>query len=358
MLKISFSFIIPVYNRPQEVSELLESLVRQTYKDTFEVIIVEDGSSETSEQVVSSYQDHLNIKYFFKENSGPGQSRNFGMQRAGGNYFIILDSDVILPDNYLSVVEEALKKHYTDAYGGPDAASPDFTALQKGINYAMTSFVTTGGLRGSESVKEKFQLRSFNLGMSKDTFEKTGGFARQHYGEDIELTHRIWNLNLSTQFIPEAFVYHKRRTSFKQFFRQTFNFGAARPVLNKMFPGTEKITYWFPSVFITGLLFAVFCFSFGIVRHSEMPKLLLWVYLIYFLIIFFHSVYQERYCFKQDSCSGNGKRPCLIMIKIGLMSVAAALVQFSGYGLGFLRSFLRLNIMRMSKEEAFPDMFQ
>ncbi len=357
-MKLSFSIIIPVYNRPQEIEELLHSLTKQTYSKAFEVIIVEDGSSDRSEKVTESFSQQLDIKYFYKDNSGPGQSRNYGMQRAGGNYLIILDSDVILPEDYLKIVDEVLQNRYTDAYGGPDAALPDFTALQKGINYAMTSFLTTGGLRGSESAKEKFQLRSFNMGMSKETFKKTGGFARQHYGEDIELTHRIWKSDLSTQFIPGAFVYHKRRTSFKQFFDQTFNFGAARPVLNKMFPGTAKLTYWFPSLFIIGLFIAVISFFCGEFTHGVQLTYLLWGYGVYLLAVFFNSVYQDRYCVDDVSCSGKGKIPCLIMIKTGFMSVVATLVQFTGYGLGFLRSSFRLNILRKSKEEAFPEMFR
>ncbi|RUA07389.1 MAG: glycosyl transferase family 2 [Flavobacteriia bacterium] len=351
-----FSIIVPVYNRPQEVSELLESLTNQTYKKVFEVIIVEDGSSETSEDVVNSYKELLDIKYFYKENSGPGQSRNYGMQRASGNYFIILDSDVILPENYLLNVDKALQEKYTDAYGGPDAALPDFTALQKGINYAMTSFLTTGGLRGSESVKEKFQLRSFNLGLSKETFNKTGGFAPQHYGEDIELTHRIWKMNLSTRFIPKAFVYHKRRTSFQQFFQQTLNFGAARPILNKMFPNTGKLTYWFPSLFITGLFIAIAGLIYGIYTHRAVHTYLFQGYIIYFLAIFFNAMYKERSC-SGSACPPAGNLPCLEMIKTGVMSVVATLVQFTGYGLGFLRSFFRLRILQKTKEETFPAMF-
>ncbi len=357
-LKIIFSVIIPVYNRPQEIRELLVSLEKQTYKKSFEVVIVEDGSSETSEDVVNSYKDRLDIKYFYKENSGPGQSRNFGMQRASGDYFIILDSDVILPENYLLNVEDALQDNYTDAFGGPDAALPDFTSLQKGINYAMTSLLTTGGLRGSESLKEKFQLRSFNLGLSRITFNKTGGFARQHYGEDIELTHRIWEMNLSTQFISNAFVYHKRRTSFQQFFKQTFNFGAARPILNKMFPKTGKLTYWFPSLLIIGLFIAIVGLICGIYTQRIVYTYLFQGYIIYFLAIFFNAMYKERFCSGGTSCPPLGNLPCVEMIKTGFMSVVATLVQFTGYGLGFLRSFFRLNILRKAKEETFPAMFR
>ncbi|MGB1043050.1 MAG: glycosyltransferase, partial [Tenacibaculum sp.] len=261
-MNLSFSIIVPVYNRPQEIEELLESLTKQDFKKAYEVIIIEDGSQDSSEKIVNSYQDKLNLKYFYKDNSGAGASRNYGMQRATGNYFIILDSDVIVPSNYLSAVNKALTENYTDAFGGPDAAHESFTNLQKAINYSMTSVLTTGGIRGKKNGVGKFQPRSFNLGMSKKAFDKTNGFSRMKTGEDIDLTFRLWENGFDTQLIEKAFVYHKRRSTLKQFFKQTFSFGTARPVLNKKYPKTAKITYWFPSLFILGfdfsLLFLIF----------------------------------------------------------------------------------------------------
>ena len=320
-MKLNFSIIIPVYNRSQEIDELLESLNRQIYTNLFEVIVIDDGSSDKSDIIVDKYKDTLDIKYFYKENSGPGESRNYGMQQANGNYFIILDSDVLLPKNYLTEVFRSLENNFTDAYGGPDAAHESFTQIQKAVNYAMTSFLTTGGLRGSETKNKKFQLRSFNLGLSKKAFQITRGFAKQNFGEDIDLTFRLWNNHLSTQFIPKAYVFHKRRTSFKQFYKQTFNFGAARPILNKMYPGSAKITYWFPIFFV---VFAILSLVLSIFGNN--------IFLIFIVIYLF--------------------------LITGFYSVIATIVQFFGYGFGFLRSTFLLNILNRSVKETFPKMFR
>lgn len=335
-----FSVIIPIYNRPEELLELLNSLSAQKYDKPFEIIVVEDGSRLRSDHIVGQFNGSLDIKYFYKENSGPGNSRNHGMEKAIGNYFIILDSDCILPEQYLNEVYNTLQNNFTDAYGGPDAAHASFTTIQKAINYSMTSLLTTGGLRGSENVKSKFQPRSFNMGISKKAFIQTKGFSKQHFGEDIDLTFKLWDHQFETQFIAKAFVYHKRRTSWKQFFNQTFNFGAARPVLNKMHSGSAKITYWFPSLFIAGLLLAVCLCIFG-------NSLLLKVYGVYFIFILIDSTYKNR-------C---GEKFCLNAFVTGFYSVIAALVQFFGYGSGFLRSFFRLHVLNRSKEKTFPKMF-
>lgn len=340
-MELHFSVIIPIYNRPEELSELLISLSNQLFDQSFEIVVVEDGSNLKSDNVVKQFDKLLDIKYFFKENSGPGDSRNYGMRKATGNYFIILDSDCILPVNYLKEVQTALQNNFTDAYGGADAAHKSFTVIQKAINYSMTSLITTGGLRGSDKVKSKFQPRSFNMGISKKAFIQTSGFSKQHFGEDIDLTYKLWSKNFETQFIPNAFVYHKRRTSWKQFFKQTFNFGAARPVLNKMHPGSAKITYWFPSLFILGLLLAVFLF------FNE-NNLLLNFYGVYFAVIFIDAIY-KNWC---ESLF------CMKSFIIGIYAIVATLVQFLGYGIGFLRSSFRLDILNRSKENTFPRMFQ
>jgi len=338
---LRFSIIIPIYNRPEELDELLQSISKQIDKHHIEVVIVEDGSDETSENIIEKYKSQLQIEYFFKENSGPGDSRNFGMQKAKGDYFIILDSDCILPENYLNEVENTLNKNYTDAYGGPDAAHVNFNTIQKAINYSMTSFLTTGGLRGSEKARNKFQLRSFNMGISKEAYLKTKGFSKQHYGEDIDLNFKLLNNNFTTQFIPKALVYHKRRSTWKQFYKQTFNFGAARPILNRMHPNTGKITFWFPSLFIVGLVLAILFF---ILRNN----LLIIFYGIYFSAVFVDAIYKNR-------CLGEA---CFTSIQTGLYAIIATLVQFFGYGLGFLRSTFRLSILNKTKEESFPEMFR
>ncbi|WP_298778605.1 glycosyltransferase [uncultured Polaribacter sp.] len=311
--ELIFSIIIPVYNRPQEIDELLESLIKQNFSDDFEVLIIEDGSTKKSDKIVEKYKSTLNLKYFFKENTGAGASRNFGMQKASGNYFIILDSDVIVPNQYLFEVKKALKEKYTDAFGGPDAAHKSFTWLQKAINYSMTSVLTTGGIRGKKQAVGKFQPRSFNLGISKKAFQETQGFSKMKNGEDIDLTFRLWKNSFETQLIEKAFVYHKRRSSIQQFFNQTFGFGTARPILNKKHPKTSKITYWFPSLFILGLDVSIILSVFG--YHQ-----LLYFYGFYFIVIFVDSLFQNK------------------NIYVAFLSIITSLVQFLGYGLGFLQS--------------------
>lgn len=312
-MKLNFSIIVPVYNRPQEIEELLKSLVKQDFKDDFEVIIVEDGSQDASDKIIEKYSKSLKMHYFFKENSGAGASRNFGMQRASGNYFIILDSDVIVPPQYLSEVKKTLQENYTDAFGGPDAAHKSFTALQKAINYSMTSVLTTGGIRGKKKGVGKFQPRSFNLGISKEAFEKTNGFSMMKAGEDIDLTFRLWEKGFETQLIENAFVYHKRRSTISQFFKQTFAFGTARPKLNTKYPKTAKLTYWFPSLFIIGFDTSVILSFFGYWQF-------LVFYSFYFLLIFIDSLIQNKNS------------------KVAFLSIVTTFTQFYGYGLGFLES--------------------
>lgn len=319
-MSLNFSIIVPVYNRPKEIEELLESLTKQSFEDEFEVIIVEDGSKNTSKNIVESYAKKLTIKYFLKENTGAGMSRNYGMQKASGNYFIILDSDVIVPPQYLSEVKKALEINYTDAFGGADSAHESFTNLQKAINYSMTSVLTTGGIRGKKKSVEKFQPRSFNLGISKKAFELTNGFSTMKVGEDIDLTFRLWENGFKTQLIEKAFVYHKRRSTINQFFKQTFSFGTARPVLNKMYPKTAKITYWFPTFFIVGFIISFVFLVLGFWQFIA-------VYFIYFTAIFIDSFNQNN------------------NFKVALLSKITTFVQFLGYGLGFLKSKLfRLNL--------------
>ncbi|MDZ7614662.1 MAG: glycosyltransferase [Flavobacteriaceae bacterium] len=221
----------------------------------------------------------LNIKYLVKENSGPGLSRNYGMNQATGDYFIILDSDCLLSHHYLDEVAQGLALKYTDAFGGPDAAHPSFTLIQKAISYAMTSYLTTGGLRNTESEVKKFQLRSFNMGISKETFFKTQGFAAQNFGEDIEFTNRLWSAGFTTQFLPRAIVYHKRRTSWKKFFNQVYNFGAARPVLGAMYPQMNGLNYWFPALFMVGFITSLLMMVLG----YQLP---IYFFLLYFSLFF------------------------------------------------------------------------
>jgi len=312
-VNLLYSIIIPVYNRPNEIDELLDSLTKQDFSDDFEVLIIEDGSTIKSDIIVKKYKSQLNIKYFFKENTGAGASRNFGMQRALGNYFIILDSDVILPEHYLSEVKKGLDIKYTDAFGGPDTAHESFTPIQKAINYAMTSMLTTGGIRGKKQTFGKFQPRSFNLGLSKIAFEKTQGFSKMKNGEDIDLTFRLWENEFDTQLLEKAFVYHKRRSSLKQFFKQTHGFGTARPILNKKYPETAKFTYWFPGLFIIGFAISIILTIFGFSQ-------ILYFYGVYFSLIWLDSLFKSK------------------NLSVAFLSIAASLTQFIGYGIGFLQS--------------------
>jgi glycosyltransferase involved in cell wall biosynthesis len=328
---INYSFIIPVFNRPEEMEKLLVSIAQLTFDRNFEVVVIEDGSDLTCEAVCSRFCENLTINYVYKPNSGPGDSRNFGMSNAAGDFFIILDSDCILPSHYLKVVDEYLKIDFIDCYGGPDAAHSSFNNLQKAINYSMTSFLTTGGIRGGSEQLGKFQPRSFNMGLSKKAFEATGGFGKIHPGEDPDLSIRLWKNNFDTVLIKDAYVYHERRISWRSFYKQVYKFGMVRMILNKWHPETAKIIYWFPALFFILFLIAVGASVLGY-------QLLLCLYLFYFCILFIHSSIT------------NG-------VRVGLRSVLATLLQFYGYGTGFLRSWWKIKILKKNETEAFPELF-
>ena len=309
-MKMRFSIIIPVYNRSQEVDELLESLCAQTLKD-FEVVVVEDGSKEKCDLVCEKYKDRLNLNYYFKTNSGPGPSRNYGAEHSHGDYLIILDSDVIVPENYLGTIKAELDREPCDAFGGPDRAHESFTPIQKAINYAMTSFFTTGGIRGGKHKMDKFYPRSFNLGIKKSVYEALGGFAPMRYGEDIDLSTRIFKGGYSCRLFPEAFVYHKRRVKFSSFFRQVKHSGEARVVLKNKYPETFKLVHLLPAAFVVGNLLLVML---GIFHHW------LWFMPIvfYVVMVFFDSLIKNK------------------DLKVALLSVPAAYCQLFGYGTGFI----------------------
>ena len=320
-----FSIIIPVYNRPQEVDELLESLCTQTFND-FEVVVVEDGSTEKCDTVCEKYASRLALHYFFKPNSGPGPSRNYGAERSQGEYLIILDSDVIVPDDYLAIVKSELDREPCDAFGGPDRAHPSFTPIQKAINYSMTSFFTTGGIRGGKQKLDKFYPRSFNLGIKKSVFEALGGFAPMRYGEDIDLSTRIFANGYSCRLFPDAFVYHKRRVKFSAFFRQVKHSGEARVILKKKYPDTFKIVHLLPSAFVVGNLLLVVM---AVFQHW------LWIapILLYCLMVFLDSLLKNK------------------DLKVALLSVPAAYVQLFGYGSGFLETFWKDILGKKGKGE-------
>ncbi|MBF1586185.1 MAG: glycosyltransferase, partial [Prevotella sp.] len=245
---MKYSIIVPVFNRPNEVEELLESLTNQSLTD-FEVLIVEDGSQITCEEVCKRYAQQLDIKYFIKPNSGPGMSRNYGAERAQGDYLLILDSDVVLPPNYLKSVDDELEKIPVDAFGGPDRAHESFTDTQKAISYSMTSFFTTGGIRGGKKKLDKFYPRSFNMGIRREVYQQLGGFSNMRFGEDIDFSIRIFKAGYRCRLFPTAWVWHKRRTDFRKFWRQVYNSGIARINLYMKYPDSLKLVHVLPAAF-------------------------------------------------------------------------------------------------------------
>lgn len=309
-----FSVIIPVYNRPGELAELLDSLTKQTCAD-FEVIVVEDGSTNRADAAVQSFQNRLNIKYLFKENGGQGFARNDGFRVATGDYFVIFDSDALIPPHYFQAVTGHLKTTWLDAYGGPDAAHPDFTPVQKAISYAMTSPFTTGGIRGStKNLGGQYHPRSFNMGLSRAVYEKTGGYRISRMGEDIEFAIRIVENGFTTDLIPGAFIYHKRRTNLGAFFRQLRFFGRARINIARFYPRELKIVHWFPALF-TGFVASV------PVWYAVSPVLAVLstgLLLLFSAMIFADALRKEK------------------SLAVAFLSVGAAFVQLIGYGTGFM----------------------
>ncbi|SDS53436.1 Glycosyl transferase family 2 [Formosa sp. Hel1_31_208] len=331
MNTLQFSFIIPVYNRPEEVDELLMSFTTQEGDISFEIVIVEDGSNLDCKHIINKYHNQLEISYYYKENSGPGDSRNFGMKKAKGNYFIILDSDCLLPPQYLNTVYAYLSSNYVDCFGGPDAAHESFSDVQKAINFAMTSFITTGGIRGNVS-NEKFQPRSFNMGLSKQAFVDSGGFGLIHPGEDPDLSIRLNRMGYKTVLIREAFVYHKRRISWKKFYQQVYKFGLVRPILNTWYPTTKRLTYWFPACFSIGLLVSIVL----LLANFRLP---LFLYGIYFLLVFILAFVSTR------------------SLRVAVKSILAIFIQFFGYGYGFLKSTIAIDFFKKDPESRFPKLF-
>lgn len=327
-----YSFVIPVFNRPQEIEELLDSMTKLDFNKGFEVVIVEDGSTETSAEVIKRYSETLLITYLVKENTGPGDSRNYGMAGASGNYFLILDSDCLLPVNYLKAVDDFLNQEFVHCLGGADAAHPSFTRLQKAINYTMTSYLTTGGIRGSKKSIQQFEPRSFNMGLSKVAFEKTGGFGDIHPGEDPDLSQRVRKEGFRTAYIPNAYVFHKRRISWKKFYMQVKKFGTVRPILNRWHPNSAKITFWLPSLFV---LFSLGSVVFAIL-WDPIAALALFLYAGMILI---------------DSSVKNNS------VLIGILSVMAMFIQFFGYGMAFFRSWILIGLLKKDPRREFPKLF-
>ncbi len=357
---MKYSIVIPVYNRPDEVDELLSSLLSQSFQD-FEVIVVEDGSKITCREVCDKYTGKLCLSYFMKPNSGPGQSRNYGAERANGQYLLILDSDVVLPKDYLQAIEDELNTLPCEAFGGPDASHPSFTPVQKAISYSMTSFFTTGGIRGGKAKLDKFYPRSFNMGIRRDVYQTLGGFSKMRFGEDIDFSYRICEAGYKPRLFPKAWVWHKRRTDFRKFFRQVFNSGIARINLEKRHPGTMKLVHMLPMVFTVGVIGLVLLFILGLSMYfygewldannlrptDNMHQgvgfcfciIALFPLLLYSFIIFIDSSIKNR------------------SIWVGILSIPAAFVQLMGYGLGFLKAWWKRIVLKQDEFTAFEKNF-
>ena len=331
-MNVKYSFIVPVYNRPNEIKELLESFLVMQVSSTYEIVIVEDGSTISSEEVISEYASKLNILYLKKQNTGPGDSRNYGMQSANGSFFLILDSDVVMPPHYLVAVDAYLDQNQVDCFGGPDAAEENFSAIQKAINFTMTSFLTTGGIRGKEKSVKSYEPRSFNMGISKKAFETTKGFGKIHPGEDPDLSIRIKKAGYQIGFIKEAYVYHKRRIDWQKFYVQVNKFGKVRPILNAWHPETSSVVFWLPSLFSLGLVVSLALVFFQIYVGVK-------VYAFYLLLIFIGSSIENK------------------SLLIGILSLRATLTQFLGYGFGFLKSTYYIRIRSKDPKKVFPELF-
>lgn len=325
-----YSIIIPVYNRPDEIDELLLSLENQTYKN-FEIILVEDGSLNTCADSIDKYKSTLTIEYLYQANAGPALARNYGASKSKGNYLIFVDSDCIIPKTYLEEIEKELSNLPVDAFGGADQADKSFTKIQKAINYSMTSFFTTGGIRGGKKRLDRFYPRSFNLGVKRNIFDAVKGFSDMRFGEDIDFSIRIISNGYTCRFFSKAWVYHKRRTNLRKFFKQVYNSGIARINLYKKFPETLKAVHLLPAAFTVGLI--------GLFTCSFLSAYTLVPVLLYAMLIFVDASIRTR------------------SLYIGLLSVTTSFVQLIAYGSGFLYAYWKVLVLKRSYATAFNQTF-
>src|SRR5574344_2710048 len=350
---MKYSFIIPVYNRPEEVDELLRSLSEQTLRD-FEVIVVEDGSSLPCNKIADGYTGTMDVHYYNKQNSGPVQSRTYGAERSQGEYLIVLDSDCVLPPSYLQAVDDELRREPSDAFGGPDRSHPSFTPTQKAISYSMTSFFTTGGIRGGKKKLDKFYPRSFNMGIRRDVYLKLGGFSKMRFGEDIDFSIRIFKGGYRCRLFPEAWVWHKRRTDMRKFFRQVYNSGIARINLYKKYPDSLKLVHLLPMVFTLGVIGTCLLLFFGFLPYllgtehifpvlgnamAALGCIGLFFILLYIVALVIDSTKQNQ------------------SLKIGILSIRAAFTQLMGYGCGFLSAWWKRCVLGQSEFSAYNKTF-
>ena len=344
---MKYSIIVPVFNRPDEVDELLESLTMQEEKD-FEVIIVEDGSQIPCKEVCEKYTDSLNLSYYYKNNSGPGQSRNYGAERAKGEYLLILDSDVVLPKGYLLAINAELEHQPADAFGGPDCAHDSFTNTQKAISYSMTSFFTTGGIRGGKKKLDKFYPRSFNMGIRREVYQELGGFSKMRFGEDIDFSIRIFKADKLCRLFPEAWVWHKRRTDFHKFWKQVYNSGIARINLYKKYPESLKLVHLLPMVFTVGITILLLIILAGLLMLC-CPTLNILGNILITIGILPILLYAFLICL--DSIRQNNS------FKIGILSIQAAFIQLTAYGCGFINAWWKRCVRGMDEFAAYEKNF-
>lgn len=318
-----FSIIVPVYNRPQEVEDLLESLAAQTDRG-FEIVLVEDGSTVRCREQAQKYSGRLNLKYFYKDNEGRSPARNFGIEHSDGDYLVFVDSDCILPPDYIKNLRQSLSEDYHDCFGGPDAAHSSFSTLQKAINYSMTSFLTTGGIRGGKVQLEKFVPRTFNTGFSREVYNKVGGF-REMFSEDIDMSTRIRLQGFSIALFRPVVVYHKRRVDLKKFWRQVHVFGMSRITLHLLYPGSMKIVHWLPALFVI--------FALAMIVGAFFWKWMLIPLIVYLLAVWICGIIATR------------------SLKIGSLGVVTSLIQLCGYGTGFIRAYTWKILLRHGRDE-------
>lgn len=331
-MPLSLSFVVPVYNRPDELRELLSSMTRLEGSIPFEVVVVDDGSKPGCDEVMREFPG-MNIHYYYKENTGPGDSRNYGMKRASGNYFIILDSDCLLSAHYLLAVKESLNAEYVDCFGGPDAAHSNFNLRQKAISFVMTSFWTTGGIRGNKRKLKPYEPRSFNMGMSKKAFEISGGFGNLHPGEDPELVQRLWDLGFKTKYIERALVYHKRRITWSSYARQIYKFGLARSILNVKKPKYASWVFWLP-IFV--VLLGLTSLILGLLGCFNM----LYFVLAYAIFLAFAGMLNLK----------SFRALFMIPFVFAIQSIA--------YAIGFIRGWFYLSVLHCDPHKKFPQMFR
>ncbi|HJN53569.1 MAG TPA: glycosyltransferase [Flavobacteriaceae bacterium] len=332
MTENNISFIIPVFNRQDEIKELLGSFTKLSSRKNFEIVIIEDGSTNDCKEVINDFKNQLNISYYMKSNTGPGDSRNYGMRKAKGNYFIILDSDCLLPEDYMQHVIYNLNNNYVDCFGGVDGSHESFTDYQKAVSFSMTSFLTTGGIRGGKYKKKLFQPRSFNMGISKDAFLRSNGFGNIHPGEDPDLSIRLNKLGFKTALYSDVLVFHKRRITVSSFFKQVYKFGLVRPILNHWHPKSSRLIYYFPTFAFIFLIFSII----ELIRGNQTP---LYLILIYMILVFISSTYTNR------------------SLKIGLLSIITSAIQILGYGYGYLKSSIVLIFNKKNIQKVFPEVF-